>query len=53
MISCLQEEVCFKCKYHVFRMSHVAREFDTITCKRNRDPRRCYYDPFEDTIYLP
>lgn len=50
MITDIQEKVCYKCKYGVYKRSSISQEYDTIMCKRNRSAIKCHdgmYDDYE------
>ena len=52
MITEIQEKICFKCKYSIFRMSPVDQEYDVIECKRNRSAYNCYNGVYDDYEFI-
>lgn len=52
MITDIQERVCSKCKYSVYRKSPIGQEYDIITCKRNRSAIKCYDGMYGDYEFV-
>lgn len=52
MITDIQEKICFKCKYGIYRKSPVSQEYDVITCRRNRSADKCYNGVYGDYEFV-
>ena len=52
MITDMQERVCSKCKYGVYRKSPIGQVYDTIMCKRNRSATKCYDGMYGDYEFV-
>lgn len=52
MITDIQEKICFKCKYGIYRKSSVSQEYDVITCRRNRSADKCYNGVYGDYEFV-
>nr|DAG55050.1 MAG TPA: hypothetical protein [Caudoviricetes sp.] len=52
MITDIQEKICFKCKYGIYRKSPVSQEYDVITCRRNRSADKCYNGVYGDYEFI-